>query len=704
MKSRNMAGLAGLLAGLLAGPLAAQTIQDDPYIWLEKLDSPEAMQWVKTENAKTLSVLEKDPRFEGYYQDALTIAEARDRIPQPEQLDGRIYNFWQDAEHVKGIWRSTTVDQYRTATPKWTTVLDLDALARTEKANWVWKGANCEDIEQRRCLISLSDGGEDAVTIREFDLRSARFVDKGFGIPKGKSRVDWQDKNTLLVAREWAPGELTTSGYPFVVKRLRRGVALDKAEEVFRGKADDGGYGVSPSVLHDATGHRAVLIVRPVSTFEFEKYIVTAKGAKQLALPKKSEPVGLIGGKLVLKLAEDWQTGKGSFTQGSLVSMDLAALEQHPDQPAPTLIVAPGPRESIEQVSSARDALLVDGLDNVRGRIRLFTPKKDGSWEVAPVSVPDNSVASISSADWHSAQAYVNVTGFLQPPSQWQLDTKTRSFVKVREIAPKFDASDMTVQQFEAASSDGVKIPYFVVASKILQSNGKNPTILYAYGGFQVSVTPRYMAAIGKLWLEKGGVFVVANIRGGGEFGPAWHDAGLKTKRQIIYDDFVGVAHDLVSRGITDAKHLGIEGGSNGGLLMGVQMTQHPELWNAVDIQVPLLDMLRFESIAAGTSWVGEYGSVANPDEKNFLASISPYNNLKKGVAYPQALIWTTTKDDRVGPQHARKFAARLSEFGVPYLFYEVVEGGHGAGANLKETAHTNALEYTYFARQLMHD
>lgn len=689
-------------------PLSAQTIQDDPYQWLEKLDSQESLQWVNTENAKTLGVLEKDRRFAGFYRDALALAQAQDRIAMPNQLDGKIFNFWQDAQHVKGIWRYTTAAQYQRPSPRWTTVLDLDQLSKKDKANWVWKGADCDDARQQRCLISLSDGGEDAVVIREFDTRTAQFVQGGFSIPKGKLRAAWQDSNTLLVAREWQPGALTTSGYPYAVKRVQRGAPLDAAQEVFSGKADDGGYGVAPSAFMDAAGHRALLITRPLTTFEFEKYIVTAQGARKLALPLKSDVVALVQGQLVVKLEQDWQAAseKGSekFPQGSLVALDLQATEQHPEQLAPRLIVAPGERQSLGNVAGSRDALMVEGLDNVRGRISVYRPQPDGSWAATRIDVPDNSSADLVSTDPRGTAVFIAVAGYLQPPSLWHFDTVSGDFRKLKEITPKFDATPFDVQQREATSSDGVKIPYFVIGPKALKANGRNPTILYAYGGFNVSLTPSYMATVGKLWMEQGGVFVVANIRGGGEFGPAWHDAGLKTQRQIIYDDFAAVARDLMARKITDAQHLGIQGGSNGGLLMGVQMTQHPELWSAVDIQVPLLDMLRFESIAAGTSWVGEYGSVSNSDEKKFLASISPYNNLRKGVNYPRALVWTTTKDDRVGPQHARKFAARLSEFGVPYYFYEVVEGGHGAGANLKETAHTTALEYTYFARQLMRD
>jgi prolyl oligopeptidase len=345
---------------------------------------------------------------------------------------------------------------------------------------------------------------------------------------------------------------------------------------------------------------------------------------------------------------------------------------------------------------------LVTLLDNVKGRALAFTPEAGGGWSQASLALPDDATLGLVSTDLSSDEAFITATGFLTPSTLWQADLQSGALAKVKELPAQFDATGMVVEQHEAKSTDGTIIPYFVVHRADLKHDGSNPTILYAYGGFQVSLTPSYSATLGKLWLERGGVYVLANIRGGGEFGPAWHEAGLKTRRQRIYDDFASVGRALIATGITSPRHLGIEGGSNGGLLMGVEFNQHPDLWNAVDIQVPLLDMLRFEKIAAGTSWVGEYGSVSNPKERAFLASISPFNNLKPGMKYPEPLIWTTTKDDRVGPQHARKFAAKLAGLGYPYLFYEVTEGGHGAGANLVEKARTSALEYTYFSRKLM--
>ena len=674
----------------------------DAFRWLEDVNGARAMSWVNAENAKTAAVLEKDHRFATLYREALTIAEASDRIPNVSFLSGQLYNFWQDSAHVRGIWRRTSLASYRTASPTWITVLDLDSLSNAEHANWVWHGADCAWPAERRCMVSLSDGGEDADTAREFDLATGTFVQGGFMLPHGKQRFAWMGEDTLLVSREWNAGELTTSGYPFIVRTLARGRSLSGAVEIFRGSATDGGYGVSPSTFGDGTGHRVTLITRPVSTFEAEQYVVTPGRVARLSLPLKANVVELVDGQMVVSLSQEWATGAARLRPGSLVSFDAATAMHDPSHLAPVTIYAPGARESIYGTTATRERLLVNIYRNVKGRVLAFAHARNGAWTSRVVSLPDNLATSVGSGDQHSDNAFVGVTGFLTPSSVWLANARSGAIAKVKTAPAKFDASGDVVEQLEATSKDGTKVPYFVVHPKAMRRDGANPTILYAYGGFDASMTPAYGATLGKLWLERGGVYVLANIRGGGEFGPAWHEAGLKTHRQVIYDDFAAVAQDLVARRITSPRKLGIQGGSNGGLLMGVEYTQHPEMWNAVDIQVPLLDMLRYEQIAAGTSWVGEYGSVANPDERAFLASISPYHNLRPGVAYPEAFIWTTTKDDRVGPQHARKFAAKLAAMGVPYLFHEVVEGGHGAGANLRESAHTQALEYTYFARRLM--
>jgi prolyl oligopeptidase len=681
-------------------PVSAQTADTDPFIWLEQVSSDRAMSWVKAENARTLGVLENDLHFKTLYGEALQIAQASDRIPSPSIIGGMIYNFWQDADHAHGIWRRTTLASYKTRSPQWTTVLDLDALSKKENANWFWAGASCAEPAEQDCMISLSDGGEDAVTIREFDLKTSSFVRNGFVLPHGKQNITWESPSSLLVAREWEPGQLTASGYPFVVKRLTRGMALKDAKEVFRGAATDVSAG--PASMHDGAGHDVMMMYRGVSFFETEQYVKTAKGFERIAIPLKANVQGLVAGHMLIGLDTAWNAGGKTYTEGSLLSVPLASLLAHPGDLHPTLVYQPGARESLNGITTTKDALITVQLDNVRGRAFVYRPTAAGTWTRKSLPLPDNSTIGIVDSDLHSNLALLSVTGFLTPSSIWQLNAQTQTLSTIKSSPSRFDASRDTVEQFEATSTDGTRIPYFVVHPRAMQRDGKNPTIIYAYGGFQASQTPGYSANVGKLWLERGGVWVLANIRGGNEFGPKWHEAGLKTHRQLIYDDFAAVGRDVVARGITDSEHLGIEGGSNGGLLMGVEFTQHPELWSAVDIQVPLLDMMRYEQIAAGASWVGEYGSVSVPEERAFLEKISPYNNIKTGVKYPEALIWTTTKDDRVGPQHARKFAAKLGSMNIPYLYYEVIEGGHGSGASLAERAHTTALEMTYFIRKLM--
>jgi prolyl oligopeptidase len=693
--------IAAAAAGL--GGVQAAT-NDDPYFWLEEVSSPKALGWVEAHNAKSTAVLEADPRYQRYYDQALAIAEAKDRIPTGAFIGGRIYNFWQDSDHVRGIWRRATLESYATGKPEWETVLDLDALAASEKANWVWKGAQCARPLERRCLVNLSDGGEDAVTVREFDLKTKSFVKGGFVLPKGKQRVDWLNENTLLVAREWKRGDLGRTGYPFIAKRLQRGKPLSSAVEVYRGSAKDGGYGVTPYVLRDAQNRTLALVDRPLDTFHSETYVIGPKGPRRLAIPAKAQATDLIDGRVIIQSQEEWSpAGSGKhFPAGTLLSVDLAQVRANPSRLRPTLIYAPGPREALQGASAAKDVLLVSTLDNVRGRTLVYRPGSNASWTRSALELPDNSTVAISDTSRTDNQAILAVTSFLTPPSLWLADAATGKASEIMQQPAKFDASNLVAEQREAVSSDGTRIPYFLVHRRDLKLDGNNPTLLYAYGGFEVSQTPNYSPATGKLWLENGGVYALANIRGGGEFGPAWHEAGLSTKRQIIYDDFAAVAKELIASKVTSPRRLGIRGGSNGGLLMGVEFTQHPELWHAVIIDVPLLDMIRISKIAAGASWEGEYGSVDDPAVRNFWEKTSPYQNLRANVAYPTPFIFTTTKDDRVGPQHARKFAARMEEMGLPFYYYENTEGGHAAGANLRQTARTNALEMIYLTRKLM--
>ncbi|MHB8529093.1 MAG: prolyl oligopeptidase family serine peptidase [Caulobacteraceae bacterium] len=680
-----------------AAPAASSA---DPFLWLEEIHAPRALAWVERQNARSLGVLKGDPHYETFHADALKIVNAADRIPTPELAGEAVLNFWQDPIHVRGLWRRTTREDFAAPQPHWESLIDLDALAIAEKANWVWKGANCPPPRFRRCLVFLSDGGEDADEVREFDLTTRTFVVGGFRLPKSKQSADWLDDDTLIVTRDWGPGTLTTSGYGFVVKTLRRGQRLDQAKEIFRGKASD--VAVQARVLHDGGGHKAVVITRAVSFFEYEQYLLTSRGLVRLPLPLKSSVEGLVDGALIVSLKEDWAPPGGRLIakQGALIALDLPSLEAG-HAPRVGVLISPGPRQSVEQVATSRTRVIAALYDNVKGSLVTFG-SDGGEWKKGTLPVAANSSVGVLTASDTDDSLYYQVEGFLDPTRLWQGDAGSGGARDIKVLPARFDASRDAVDQFEATSGDGTRIPYFVVHPKDMKLNGSNPTLLYAYGGFQVSMLPSYSANIGKLWLERGGVYVLANIRGGGEFGPAWHEAGLKTRRQVIYDDFAAVARDLIARKITSPRRLGIEGGSNGGLLMGVEFNQHPELWRAVVIQVPLLDMLRYQKIGAGASWAGEYGSVENPGERRFLASISPYQNLKAGRNYPEPFFVTSTKDDRVTPVHARKMAAKMEAMGLPFLFFENTNGGHAASANLQERAERVALEFTYLTRKLM--
>jgi prolyl oligopeptidase len=680
--------------------VSAPTEQPDNYVWLEEVNGARPLDWVKTENARTAKVMEADPRFAQLQAKALQVAESPVRLPAPVFYAGMIYNTWQDAQHVRGILRKTTLADYLTPEPHWETVIDYDALAKSDKESWVHHGLNCLYPDNSLCLVGLSAGGEDAETLREFDLRTGKFVEGGFVLPRSKQSVSWLDKDTLLVARDWGAGTMTASGYPFVTKLWKRGQPLEQATEIYRGKETDESAEVQ--VFNDAQGHTLELAQREVDFFTSEYSLLTPEGPKRIELPGKSQVNDLLDGQLIVSLKEDWKPSSRSFGQGSVVSLDLAALQKDPEHLAPTVVFAPTAQEFEQWTGATKNHLLMTTLDHVQGRAYVYSRSKDGGWTRRKLEIPDNQTVYVSAIDPASDRYFLTVEGFLTPSTLQAGDASTVQLKVAKTLPALFDASKDVVEQLEVASKDGARVPYFVVHRKDIQYNGANPTILSAYGGFEISSTPHYSAATGKLWLEQGGVFVLANIRGGEEFGPAWHEAGLKTHRQRIYDDFAAVGQDLVARKITSPRRLGIIGGSNGGLLMGVEMEQHPEMWRAVVIEIPLLDMLGFEHIAAGASWVGEYGSVSVPEERRFLASISPYNNLRADVAYPEPLIFTTTKDDRVGPVHARKFAARMEEMHKPFFYDEIVEGGHGAGADLKEQARTVAEFYLYFTRKLV--
>lgn len=682
----------------------------DDHLALEEVDGAEARAFVAASNEKALSALTGDRRYEPFRQQAEAILTATDRIPGVSFLGDGLGNFWQDATNPKGVWRRTTLASYRTAQPQWETLLDIDALSKAEGRDWVFKGANCLAPDETRCLINLSDGGKDAVTVREFDLTTKTFVAPaagGFVIPEGKHRLDWLDRDTLLIATDFGPGAMTESGYPYIVKSLKRGHPLAHASEVYRGEQGDGGYGVSPMVFRDKAGTvEAVLFSRPLDTFRSEIWALGADGKPyQLALPERVAVEGVMGGNLIFSPDQAWRFDGQDYAAGSLLSLPLGVLGPVRLDIAigaeRATIFTPTPRQSLQNVTVLSDSIVAVIADNVVGTLKRFTPTATG-WTVTELAVPANSAVGLGDSSKSRGQVFVSTQGFLAPPTLSLADVATGALTELKSAPAKFDASTHVVEQFEATSTDGTKIPYFITRPKNLAMDGTGPTILFGYGGFQASFPPAYKPEMGKLWLENGGVFVQANIRGGGEFGPGWHQAALRENRQRAFDDFAAVARDLEQRRITSPRHLGIYGRSNGGVLTSVSITQHPELFNAAVIESPLIDMLRYQDLPAGASWIGEYGDPRIPGDAEFIARYSAYQQLRPEVKYPRVYITTNTRDDRVHPGHARKFAARLGDQGHDHLYFEDTAGGHSNDADPVANARRWARHYVYLAQQLM--
>ena len=678
----------------------------DPREYLEEVEGEAALNWVRTQNDRSLAELQADPRYGSFEAEALAIVNSKDRIPYGSIRDGEVYNFWQDETNVRGLWRKTTLESYKTDSPEWSTILDFDALSAAEEANWVFKGSNCysaKDEARRICMISLSNGGKDAVETREFDMGTQSFVEGGFATPEAKQGISWVNYDTVLIGTDGGGdgSTLTESGYPSVVKRWTRGTPLESAETLYSGDKTD--VGVWPFTLELDDGTRLQGAVE-ADTFFTSKYFWFPDGettAVQWPIPPKATPSGIYKGKVLFTLEQDWTPeGQMGFKAGDLAAFDLQSFLDTRTLPQVELVFRPNARQAVNGVAVSKGAALLSINDNVIGKLLKLEPTERG-WSTTAITLPGTGEVGVAFADKDEETVFLNYEGFLTPSSLLTYDSATGAVETLKSVPAKFNADGLTVQQFEATSKDGTKVPYFVVHREDIVLDGTTPTLLYGYGGFQVSLTPGYSAITGKLWLENGGAYVMANIRGGGEFGPNWHQAGLKQKRQAIYDDFIAVGEDVIARGITSTPHLGIMGGSNGGLLMGVMMTQRPDLWNAVVVQVPLLDMLRYHKLLAGASWVDEYGSPDIAEERAFLETISPYHNFDPDADYPTPLIVTSTKDDRVHPGHARKFAKLFEETGKDFLYYENIDGGHSAAANLKERAKRSALEYTYLAQRL---
>ncbi|MGZ8999240.1 MAG: prolyl oligopeptidase family serine peptidase, partial [Allosphingosinicella sp.] len=541
---------------------------DDPFIWLEEIKSERALAWARAENDKTLGELQGDPRYRTYYDRALEILEARDRIPMVAFRPDGLYNFWQDGAHIRGIVRRTSLDSYRTENPAWETVLDVDALARAEGKSWVYQGMSCLPPAQRRCLVTLSDGGKDANFVREFDLVERRFVEGGFNLPEGKQNVTWEDENTVLVARDWGSGSMTESGYPFVIKRLKRGQTLDLAVEVYRGKSED--VGASPIVLRDSAGRvHAVGAFRIIDTFNYESVIFRPDGNVVLPFPRRASVAGIVDGRLLVTLDEPWQAAPDlRFLADSVVSYDLAQWKKDPLKARPALVWAPGPRQTLSGVATTKGKLILTMLDNVRGRAFAWD-FAGGAWRNSEIALPRNATIAVAAAADDSEQAMFSVTDYLTPNSLWFYDGASGKLETIKSTPARFDASNHQVEQLEAVSKDGTKSPYFLVRPKTMRMDGSTPTLLYGYGGFQVSQVPNYSGSMGRLWLEQGNAYAVANLRGGGEFGPQWHQSAQLANKQRTWDDYIAIAEDLIRRRISSPRRLGVIGGSQGGLLVG---------------------------------------------------------------------------------------------------------------------------------------
>jgi prolyl oligopeptidase len=683
--------LIGLVAATAAYAGKGKTVED-PYIWLEDIHGAKPLAWVEEQNQRSRGVFKADPRFQADYDSILQVLDATDRIPYGNLDHQYVFNFWQDAAHPKGVWRRTSIADYANTAPNWEMLIDVDKLAAGEKENWVWKGAGCTPT-LTRCLVQLSRGGGDAVVVREFDLTSKAFVKDGFYLKEAKSDVTLVDDNTVLFGTDFGPGSLTTSGYPRILKMWLRGESLDKAQVMLEGEVSD--VAVSGTVLRD-NGETVEVFIRSPSFFE-NAYLFETGGREHenfitdYHLPLSLQLQGLHHGRLLFTLREDWTPpDHGKIAKGSLIALPMG---KEPIQ----VLYTPGPRSSIDQVSAGRDAIYVSIYDNVVGSIHAFR-LADGKWTDKKLDLPAGGSTHIISTNDFGPEAYFGFESFLKPSTLYY-DGGGDAPKEIKALPARFNASGLVSEQFEATSKDGTKVPYFVVRAK--DSKGPRPTILYGYGGFEISMTPSYSANFGRLWLTRGGTYVLANIRGGGEFGPGWHEAALKYNRQRAFDDFAAVAADIEKRGLTTPAQLGIMGGSNGGLLVSTVMTQYPELLGAVVCQVPLIDMIRYTHIGAGASWIAEYGDPADPKMAAYIRGYSPYQNVSAKKKYPPVLFVTATSDDRVTPVHARKMATRMEEQGHSVLFYENTDGGHAAAANHKQAAEMWALSFVYLAREL---
>ena len=682
---------------VLQSQIVATDLQtsDDPYLWLEDITGERSLAWVREQNAATVRELGTSAEFEALRQRLLAIFDSKERIPGVVKRGVYYYNFWQDGTHVRGLWRRTTLAEYKKADPSWETVLDLDKLSEAEGENWVWKGSDVLRPTYDRALIFLSRGGGDAVVVREFDLEAKELVTRGFFLPEAKTNVTWRNRGTLYVATDFGSGSLTRSGYPRIVKEWSRSSSLNEASTVFEGQTED--VSVNAAVIHDH-GRIYELIWQRKTFFTNQVYI--RRGDEWVKIDKPDDAsLDTFDDQLLLRLRTDWTVDGKTFPGGTLFAADFEAYLRGDRQLA--ALFEPGERKCLSGTSATKNYLIVDELENVRSSLYLLRHEA-GRWIRQTLDTP--AVGSIHA--WgidpdESDDYFMTVTDFLTPSSLYFGTAGQAGCEKLKSLPAFFAADGLEIRQHEASSKDGTLIPYFQVSRKNLNLDGKNPLLLYGYGGFEVSLLANYIPAVGAAWLERGGAYVLANIRGGGEFGPNWHAAARKENRQRAYDDFVAVAEDLIARKVTTPRHLGIQGGSNGGLLMGVMLTQRPDLFKAVVCQVPLLDMKRFHKLLAGASWMDEYGNPEKAEDWSFISQYSPYQKVVKDQKYPRVLFMTSTRDDRVHPGHARKMFAKMKEQGHDVLYFENIEGGHGGAADNRQAATMTALGYTFLIKEL---
>jgi prolyl oligopeptidase len=668
---------------------------EDPHQWLEEVTGEKAIAWVKAENATSQSLLEARPEFREIHPRLLAIFNSRERIPGVQKRGKWLYNFWQDEKSPRGLWRRTTLEEYRKPEPRWETVIDVGKLGAEEKENWVWKGSGCLHPEYRRCLVSLSRGGADAVVIREFDVEAKAFVKPGFELPESKGEVAWRDADTIYLSRNFGEGTLTKSGYPRIVKEWKRGTPISEARVLYQAQESD--VGAWPWAVHEKGG-REEGYVRVIDTRMSETFIRRGDRFVHIEAPRDAD-VATQGGLLMVRLRNDWKPAERTFKAGSLISTDLdkflAGRREF------ETVFEPSARVSLQSYTATKNLLVLDVLDNVKGRV-IEARRSAGQWRTRNVPVPPAASVGVSAYDRDEGDDYwLTVTSFLEPTTLYLARGGRDSREKLKSLPAFFEARGLKVLQHEATSKDGTRVPYFVVMRESAKLDGSNPTLLYGYGGFEQSMTPTYSATAGAAWLEKGGVWVLSNLRGGGEFGPPWHLAARREGRHKTHDDFIAIAEDLVARKITSPRHLGIMGGSQGGLLVSVAFVDRPELFKAVVAQVPLADMKRYHKLLAGASWIGEYGNPDDPKDWEFISRYSPYQRLVKDAKYPKVLFWTNMRDDRVHPGHARKMVARMKELGHDVLYFEDTESGHAAGSTPARNAYTWALTYTFLHMEL---